>query len=819
LTGLTVDPTAYIYNEATRSIQFTTAPTDGSDITIERDTTVERTIQYETYNNSFRPDTLNYDFDRIWRVLQEKGIESAKTLSGLISILEQLSDSDRKIVEAMIEQTRLNITEDTGITALIDLEANKRKEQDKLYNVLQQIQAGNLGNELKNYFNTVLATQTPNIFDGIDTGLIFDGDESQKQINEKTVKHVDSIASLLALKNPRNGQTVYVKDYYKGQNEGGGEFELMPSGSLVIDNAIVFKSNQNGYVWVRKNVTTITPEMCGAIKDQDNTEALEVFFKLCGKGIRGLAKQNTVYNTSKLINVVFEKSVTIDFNNSTIKPKFEIAAGTVDGSLLYTSDTGLFKKETQVTINNMTIDLTAFTPVISTSAADRKGIRGLIVNNAETININNYVCKNSFYGSGLMLTSYTKAQLNNISLIDVGMKINPTSDDTGVYDAAGDGIYLGSIVGKGTTTLSNITANSHAGLLGRAGLVVEQFNGVTLEHDVVIRNASFIGYQRVIHQEDHGTATIIWENGRASDFSNLLFNLGGKSNKAYLICRNLDLVVNTTISYGGTTGLQNFQGAGNAYFEKCNIVYEVSVTERGNKVFSDCIINLTNAVVDAAVSTIPHRIENSYIQSDGGYLYYTSTNQGLESKGNTYNSNSNASIKIIETVNKNLNSDKDKFINTYPIAINTTSDNKISNGTFSYSKASIDTLFKGSYVTGFDISNSVLKSTQALLGLYSDGATRYKIHNSVLTNIQIGISQSATEINDYLLVADTRFIYTPAYGNHPMIYTYGTYKGFLRSNTFFDQSNLNLVLPIETTNFKYKQLGNTSVINDVVTLI
>lgn len=183
--GVTVEPSEYNYNEATRSIEFNTAPILGTEITVERRTALVRTINYQTHNNSFRPDIVNFDFDRIWRVLQEKGIESAKTLAGLIKILEQLSEADRQIVEALIEQTRTNIAEDVDNVELIIEEAKQRKEQDKLYNVLQQIQNGSLGNELKNYFNTVVASQTPNVFDALDTTIVFDTTENktQAQIN------------------------------------------------------------------------------------------------------------------------------------------------------------------------------------------------------------------------------------------------------------------------------------------------------------------------------------------------------------------------------------------------------------------------------------------------------------------------------------------------------------------------------------------------------------------------------------------------------------------------------------------------------------
>ncbi|MFX5498383.1 hypothetical protein ABTD99_19790, partial [Acinetobacter baumannii] len=82
---------------------------------------------------------------------QEKGVDSVKSLSGLIDLLDQLSASDRAIVQQLIEETRLNIQSDTGLVELIDQEATKRQEEDKAYNLLSQIEAGKLGDDLKNY--------------------------------------------------------------------------------------------------------------------------------------------------------------------------------------------------------------------------------------------------------------------------------------------------------------------------------------------------------------------------------------------------------------------------------------------------------------------------------------------------------------------------------------------------------------------------------------------------------------------------------------------------------------------------------------------
>lgn len=248
---VTVDPSEYSYIEATRSIEFNTVPTVGTEITVERKTALTRSINYQTYDNSFRPQTLNYDFDRIWRVLQEKGIESAKTLSGLIKILEQLSVADRKIVEALIEQTRTNIAEDVDNVELIIEEAKQRKEQDKLYNVLQQIQNGVLGDELKNYFNTVVASQTPNVFDALDTSIVFDTataksqaqlNEEQDQLNTVTVKSLESIADLKSLKKIQDETSILIKSYHKGLNLGGNTYiyksnisKSLHNGGTVID--------------------------------------------------------------------------------------------------------------------------------------------------------------------------------------------------------------------------------------------------------------------------------------------------------------------------------------------------------------------------------------------------------------------------------------------------------------------------------------------------------------------------------------------------------------------------------------------------------
>ncbi len=53
---------------------FTTAPASGKKIVLQRNTAMSRTTNYQGNNNSFRPETINKDIDRVWLKLQELGV-------------------------------------------------------------------------------------------------------------------------------------------------------------------------------------------------------------------------------------------------------------------------------------------------------------------------------------------------------------------------------------------------------------------------------------------------------------------------------------------------------------------------------------------------------------------------------------------------------------------------------------------------------------------------------------------------------------------------------------------------------------------------
>lgn len=69
-----VEPPIATWSLTGGNVVFTTAPAVGKKITLQRNTPFNRTAEYQSFNNSFRPQTVNIDFDRIWLKLQELGV-------------------------------------------------------------------------------------------------------------------------------------------------------------------------------------------------------------------------------------------------------------------------------------------------------------------------------------------------------------------------------------------------------------------------------------------------------------------------------------------------------------------------------------------------------------------------------------------------------------------------------------------------------------------------------------------------------------------------------------------------------------------------
>ncbi|MFW6557544.1 phage tail fiber protein [Acinetobacter baumannii] len=86
------------------SITFNTAPANGVLITIERNTPFRRTTEYQSYNNSFRPSSVNKEFDLIWWKLQELGYRDQVIWLALLKEIADRTSADSEMLDYILNQ-------------------------------------------------------------------------------------------------------------------------------------------------------------------------------------------------------------------------------------------------------------------------------------------------------------------------------------------------------------------------------------------------------------------------------------------------------------------------------------------------------------------------------------------------------------------------------------------------------------------------------------------------------------------------------------------------------------------------------------------
>ena len=605
---------------------------------------------------------------------------------------------------------------------------------------------------------------------------------------------VKSISKLKLIR-PSNQATAYATSYKEGLTIGGGHFVCIKSNVLTENLTSVFRSSLVGYeeyFWVRINFDALTPAMCGAVSGQNCADAIERFFNTCGTGVKGSGEIGRTYLIERPLVCYFNSSTQIDMCKSTLKPSFTVPSGEVMATVEYKTKDSEYLDDVVIEISNIAFDCSLVPLSIPTNGTNRRGISGLVVRSAGEIIINGYKCKDSFYGCGLMLKDYNTATLNRVYMSRVGVKLNPDTDDTSPYDAAGDAIYLGDIRGHGNTSISNSNCSSYSEYYGRAGLVLEQFTGLTLSHKVVLTNVSFDGYHRILHQEDHGVGTVIWIGGNVSNFSNLAYNLGGRKDTIHYDLSGLTIEVNPRYSYGGTSGINNFQGFGECVLSKCTISYLKGVAERGNKTIQDSILNIYG-VVDHGVSTKPHVLKGNTINVYGGYMYYAATNKGCSSSNNTFNNlKDSVMVNAMHSVNSAIHSTGDTFNNVSISAENTLpiglAKNTITGGQINYTGETNSYMFSGSYQTAFKLTNVSVNALNATLVFYGDGGTRHSVIDCELRNIVISqINGGATSMNGITKLRNNDFYLDDKFtAPSPLISEFGVLHGILSNNTIFD---------------------------------
>lgn len=102
----TVTQNDYSYDSSSNSIVFNTTPNKDDLIEIKRDTKADRATTYATYNNSFRPEVLNKDIDRIWWKLQELGVADWILSSRIDALKSYVDRKDDELKAYLMEEIR-----------------------------------------------------------------------------------------------------------------------------------------------------------------------------------------------------------------------------------------------------------------------------------------------------------------------------------------------------------------------------------------------------------------------------------------------------------------------------------------------------------------------------------------------------------------------------------------------------------------------------------------------------------------------------------------------------------------------------------------
>lgn len=200
-------------------VVFTTAPAAGKKITVQRNTPFGRNADYQSFNNSFRPQTVNGDFDRIWWKLQELGIADW--------ILGARIDALKNYVDRKDDELKAYLMEEI------------RKQGVAL-------------DQLDEYYNYLMERLAQIAVDkGWDASFVADSSGmNQQQINDLTTRNVEFYSDLQNIKG-KYRQRVFAQDiekfytYYPDTNQ-------MPNGVTVIGKWVMDTQDYYFASWFAK---------------------------------------------------------------------------------------------------------------------------------------------------------------------------------------------------------------------------------------------------------------------------------------------------------------------------------------------------------------------------------------------------------------------------------------------------------------------------------------------------------------------------------------------------------------------------------------
>ena len=200
----------------------------------------------------------------------------------------------------------------------------------------------------------------------IDTLVAAGENLNQRQINDG----LESIAQLAGIKNPRNGQNVYVKSYYGGYSIGGGRFYFVKGSTDTLIQGLVIQGD--GGVWKRETKPFYLVEDFGCHESKDaNTNATAL--KACFDNVK---------------NIVATKTYNVEILNTPMSMS--------NGSIL--TGGGTFIGTAPDTVN-----------------ADGRGVM-IRLSDVNNIKICDVTFKNGYMGSGIFATNAHDITIDNVTV-------------------------------------------------------------------------------------------------------------------------------------------------------------------------------------------------------------------------------------------------------------------------------------------------------------------------------------------------------------------------------------------------------------------
>lgn len=210
-----VEPNVGTWSLANGSVVFGIAPANGKIIAIQRNTPFRRDTNFQSYDNSLRPATINKDFDWIWYKLQELGVADWILGNRIDALKNYVDDRDDELRAYLMEEIRKQ-----GVAL----------------------------DQLEDYYNYLMERLAQIAVDkGWDASFVTYSSLNQKQINDG----LESVVNLMQITDPLDNMRVLVKSYNSDFGKGGGNFIFKKSDQAVPDNVYSFAGI--GGVWYRHN--------------------------------------------------------------------------------------------------------------------------------------------------------------------------------------------------------------------------------------------------------------------------------------------------------------------------------------------------------------------------------------------------------------------------------------------------------------------------------------------------------------------------------------------------------------------------------------